>query len=161
MAAISDAKRDEVLNLFDQGLSRNDIARRTGISAGSVTNICTAAGRAFDRSATKRASEARTIDLAAARLEFASEMSLAALELLRTRDKPYLVYAFGGRDNVYREHELARPPVEVVRNIVTTAGIAFDKATRVVENPIEDTAAVDSMLDELIVELGVKGPLDE
>lgn len=149
MAAITEAQRTEIIALFDEGHSRNEIARRTGISAGSITNICRNNNRRFDRSATKRASEARVIDLAAARLELATEMHLAARDLLRRRNEPYIVYAFGGRDNVYREHEFALPPVEVVRNIVTTAGIAFDKVTKALEATPEGTGEAETVLDRI------------
>ncbi len=46
--AISDDQRAQVIHLHTQGLSRNEIARATGVSAGSVTNICRDAGLSFD-----------------------------------------------------------------------------------------------------------------
>ncbi|WP_295851211.1 hypothetical protein [uncultured Microbacterium sp.] len=131
--AISPEQRQQVLDLHAQGLPRNDIARQTGISAGSVTNICRDAGLSFDRSATKQATAARTVDLAAGRIRLAEKMLAASESMLDKIDEPYLVYNFGGADNSYREHLLESAPVEVKRNIITTAGITFDKLTRIVE----------------------------
>lgn len=130
---ISPEQRQHVLDLHAQGLPRNDIARQTGVSAGSVTNICRDAGLSFDRSATKQASEARSVDLAAGRIRLAEKMLAASEAMLDTIDDEYLVYNFGGSENTYREHLLESAPVEVKRNIITTAGITFDKLTRIVE----------------------------
>jgi hypothetical protein len=90
-------------------------------------------GLAFDRAQTAQAVAAHTIDLAAGRQRLAEKMLARAEQLLDSLDNPYVVYSFGGRDNVYNEHKLDKPPVEVIRNAVTTAGITFDKLTRIVE----------------------------
>lgn len=133
MATISNEKRQHVLTLHAEGHPRNEIARRVGISAGSVTNICRNADRAFDRSETKHATEARQIDLAAGRTRLAEKMLAASENMLDRIDDPYLVYSFGGKENDYAEHTLESAPVEVRRNVITTAGITFDKLTRIVE----------------------------
>ncbi len=131
--AISEDQKARVLALHAEGLARNEIARRVGISAGSVTNICRDAGVTFDRSETKQATEARQVDLAAGRIRLAEKMLAASEAMLDGIDGEYLVYNFGGKDNNYNEHLLATAPVEVKRNIITTAGITFDKLTRIVE----------------------------
>jgi transposase-like protein len=125
--------RAEVVRLIRAELARNEIARRTGVSTATVSRIAEAEGLSFDRSQTSAATKARSVDLAALRLELAEEMASAARDMLRSRDKPYLVYNFGGKDNTYEEHTLDSAPVEVKRSIVVTAGIAFDKLTRIVE----------------------------
>lgn len=131
--AISEDQKARVLSLHTQGLARNEIARRVGISAGSVTNICRDTGLTFDRSETKHATEARQVDLAAGRIRLAEKMLAASEAMLDDIDGEYLVYNFGGKDNDYNEHLLDAAPVEVKRNIITTAGITFDKLTRIVE----------------------------
>jgi len=133
MATITDDQRQQVLALHAEGHPRNEIARKVGISAGSVTNICRAHARTFDRSGTKQATEARQVDLAAGRVRLAEKMLAASEAMLDRIDDPYLVYSFGGKDNDYNEHLLDSAPVEVRRNIITTAGITFDKLTRIVE----------------------------
>lgn len=127
---LSDETRAKVLDLHAQGMTCNGIAREVGISVSSVSRICKAAGRSFERSSTKRATEAKQADLAALHTSLALKMVQAAHETMDGFNKPYLVYNFGGADNTYAEHELAVPPAEVRRNMMTTAGIAFDKATK-------------------------------
>lgn len=131
--SISETQKAEVLALHAQALSRNEIARRVGISAGSVTNICRAAGLTFDRSETKQATEARTVDLAAGRVRLAEKMLAASEDMLDRIDDEYVVYNFGGKDNTFEQRTLDSAPVEVRRNVITTAGITFDKLTRIVE----------------------------
>lgn len=149
MARITDAQKTEVLRLHQLGTTRNEIARTVGISAGSVTNICKNAGRTFDRSATKHATEARQVDLAAARIRLVEKMLDRSERMLDALDGPYLVYNFGGKDNTYEEHTLERPPVEVQRNAVVTAGITFDKLTRIVEKSSTGTEDALGVLDNL------------
>ncbi|CAN7151694.1 hypothetical protein LJR044_002485 [Microbacterium foliorum] len=131
--AISEYQKAEVLALHAEGLARNEIARRVRISAGSVTNICRDAGLTFDRSETKQATEARAVDLAAGRIRLAEKMLAASEGMLDVIDGPYEVYNFGGKDNTFESRVLDSAPVEVRRNIITTAGITFDKLTRIVE----------------------------
>jgi hypothetical protein len=81
---------------------------------------------------------------------------LAASESMLDRiDDPYLVYAFGGKDNDYNEHRLDSAPVEVRRNIITTAGITFDKLSRIVENSGAGADDAKSMLAQLGRALGI------
>lgn len=117
------------------------IAEELGVSRSTVSRWAKEEGLAFDRARTAQAVAAQSIDLAAARTRLAEKMSQRAEELLDSLDKPYLVYSFGGRDNTYSEHTLKRPPVEVVRNAVTTAGITFDKLSRIVEKDPDVTGA--------------------
>lgn len=147
MPRITDAQRAEVLRLHSLGTSRNDIARQVGISAGSVTNICKHADRSFDRSATKQATEARQIDLAAGRTRLAEKMLAASEGMLDGIDKPYEVFNFGGKDNSFNSHVFDTPPVEVRRNIITTAAITFDKLTRIVERTAGGTESALGLLD--------------
>ncbi|MGO2112563.1 MAG: helix-turn-helix domain-containing protein [Pseudoclavibacter sp.] len=146
---LSDAERTRILDLHAQGHSRNAIARETGRAAGTVTTVLRAAGRSTDRSATKQATEARQVDLAASRVELAQKMMQRAHKIVDDLDNPYTVYNFGGKDNSYNEHTFKTPPIEVQRNALTTAGIAFDKATRIVEAP-KDAADLDAVKAALV-----------
>ncbi|WP_396657605.1 hypothetical protein [Microbacterium oxydans] len=147
MVHISDDQKAHVLAVHTQGLAGNAIDRRDGISAGSVTNICRAADRDFDRSETKRATEAHQVDLAAGRIRLADKMLAASAAMLDCIDGEYLVYNFVGKDNGYSEHLLDTAPVEVKRNIIATAGITFDKLTRIVENLDTGLAQAVGVLD--------------
>ncbi|KJL37060.1 hypothetical protein RR49_01172 [Microbacterium ginsengisoli] len=150
--AINDTQRDEVLRLHAQGIARNEIARRVGISAGSVTNICNAHHRSFDRSATKAAQAARSLDLAAARLKLAERLDVAANAMLDMIEQPFTVYAFGGRDNVFNSATLDSAPVDARRTIITSAAIVFDKLSKVIESTTEGSADAESVLDRLEAE---------
>lgn len=149
MARISDETRAEVLRLHAENHSRNEVARRTGISAGSVTNICRAHDRAFDRSETKQATEARQVDLAAGRIRLAEKMLAASESMLDRIDDEYVVYNFGGKDNTFEQRTLDSAPVEVRRNVITTAGITFDKLTRIVEKSDSGLDAAVGVIDTL------------
>lgn len=135
--------RAEAARLIEAGMTRNAIARKLGIGAATVTQIAADVGLSFDRAQTDAATKARAVDLAAERISLAEKMAEAAHELLDSRNSAYTVYNFGGKDNTYEEHTLEQPPVEVKRSIVVTAGIAFDKLTRIVEKS-------DSGLDQAV-----------
>lgn len=135
--------------LFDEGFGCNAIARQLGVGPASVSRWAKDAQLAFDRSQTALAVRAHVIDLAETRTLLAQKMAVAASDLLDSLDGKYLVYAFGGKENDYNEHELDRPPVEVIRNAVTTAAIAFDKASKVMETSPEGLAESLSVLDRL------------
>lgn len=126
-------KRAQLKKLHAGGLSASAIARELGVSKSSVSKWAKQDGLTFDRTQTAQAVAAHTIDLAAGRQRLAEKMLHRAEQLLDSLDGSYLVYSFGGRDNTYSEHTLDKPPVEVIRNAVTTAGITFDKLTRIVE----------------------------
>ena len=128
-----DPKRAQLHKLHAQELSVRAIAEKLGVSRSTVSRWAKEEGLAFDRTQTAQAVAAHSVDLAAARIRLAEKVAYRAEQLLDSLDGPYLVYNFGGKDNTYSEHTLEKPPVEVVRNAVTTAGIAFDKLSRIVE----------------------------
>ncbi|UOQ58109.1 helix-turn-helix domain-containing protein [Leucobacter allii] len=134
--------------LHAAGLSANAIAKKLGVSQSTVSRWAKQDGLRFDRTRTAEAVAAHTIDLAAARTRLAEKMAARAEQLLDSLDGEYLVYSFGGRDNTYSEHLLKKPPVEVVRNAVTTAGITFDKLTRIVEKD-PDVSGAQSVVQSL------------
>lgn len=142
-------KRAEVLTLLRDGVSRNEIARLTGVSTASVSRIAKDAGLSFDRSQTQAATKARTIDLAAGRVRLAEKMLAASEAMVDRIDDPYLVYNFGGKDNDYNEHTLDSAPIEVRRSIIVTAGITFDKLTRIVERSDSGLEHAAGVLDQI------------
>lgn len=140
-----DSKRTEARRLFDAGLSCRAIADNLKVSPSTISRWAKQEGLKFDRSKVEAAVKAHTVDLAAARIRLAEKMSAAAEEMLDHINDPYLVFSFGGKENDYNEHTLDSAPVETRRNIVTTAGIAFDKLTRIVEKSddgLEDALGV-------------------
>ncbi len=89
------------------------------------------------------------MDIEEARLLLAKQMVVAAQDMLDALEQPYLVYNFGGRDNSYEEHELPSAPVDVRLAAVRAAGIAFDKATRILERSNGGLAAAEGVLDSI------------
>lgn len=153
-----DEMRADAARLYSAGKSCRAIARELGVAASTVSKWAKETGRSFTREQVRAAVEAHTEDLAAARLRLVGKMATAAEGMLDSIDSPYLVYNFGGNDNTYEEHTLTSPPVEVKRSIIVTAGIAFDKASRIVERD-PDTGGATSVLDTL--EAGLRTVVSE
>lgn len=128
-----DSKRAEARRLFDEGKSCRAIAKQLGCSPSTVSRWAEAEGLSFDRSQTAAAVEAHKVDLAAERLLLAEEMMAAGRQALKEINGPVVVYNFGGKDNTFEQKTLDRAPMSMRREALTAAGIAFDKATRIVE----------------------------
>lgn len=135
--------------LYDQGYGCNAIARELGFSPSTVSEWAKREGLAFDRSQTDIAVRAHVTDLREMQTLLAKKAAVAASDLLDQLDGTYLVWSFGGKDNTYEEHTLDRPPVEVVRSTVVTAGIAIDKASKVLDQSDRDLSAVDAWLEHM------------
>jgi len=142
-------------SLAAEGLSCRAIAKELGVVPSTISRWAKGAGVSFDRSQTAAANEAHKVDLAAGRIRLAEKMLAAAEDMIDRIDDPYLVYNFGGKDNTYAETLLDSAPVEVRRNIITTAGITFDKLTRIVENDGAGADDAKSMLAQLGRALGI------
>lgn len=80
--ALTEGERFEIVRLFDDGLSRAQIALSTGRSKDTVARVCKAAGRNWDRGQTKRATEAAQLDNRHRRAVLAADL-LTDLERLR------------------------------------------------------------------------------
>lgn len=147
-AATLRSKRAHLRKLHSDGLSASAIARKIGVHASTVSRWAKAEGLSFDRTKTAEATAAKSIDLAAGRTRLAEKMLARAEQALDDLDKPYTVYNFGGKDNTYAEHKLDKPPIEVKRNVITMAGITFDKLSRIVEKD-PDVSGVQSVVASL------------
>lgn len=137
---LDDNDREQVRELHAQGLGRNEIARRIGRAPRSVTVICNELGLTFDRSGTEVATKARAADLAEKRALLAEALTDDALRLTDAMWQPSSVYAFGGRDNVYREKTLPEPPADAKKALMTAAGQAIDRSLRLV--PLADDPGI-------------------
>lgn len=145
--------------LFDEGLSCRAIARELGVSPSTVSAWAKGEGLSFPRAAqTRAASVARQFDMAEARMRLVQRMSEAAFDVMDRINQPYLVYAFGGRDNTYAEHMLDRPPIEAVRSAVMTAAVVFDRLTKAIEKDPTSNGVVDaeSVLDRIEASMGAE-----
>jgi predicted transcriptional regulator len=135
--------------LYDEGHSCRAIANELGVAPSTISRWASNDGLKFNRSQTALAVRAHTVDLAAARIELAQMMAVAAREGLEELDRPFLVYSFGGKDNTYEEHLLDHAPQDVRNLAQRTAGIAFDKLTRIVEHDNSGLDETVGMLDTL------------
>ncbi|MFH9759737.1 hypothetical protein ACH4MJ_29990 [Streptomyces anulatus] len=83
--------------LAEQGIGRNEIARRTGISNTTVTEIAQAIGVTFDRSKTEQALKARLTDLKLAQMGVAEglteDLTHARFMLRTSKDRRDLAFA--------------------------------------------------------------------
>lgn len=135
--------------LAEQGVSCRGIAKEMGCAPSTVSRWAERAGVKFDRAQTAAAVQAHTVDLAAGRVRLAEKMLAASEDMLDRIDDEYVVYNFGGKDNTFEQRTLDSAPVEVRRNIITTAGITFDKLTRVVEKSDSGLEQAVGVLDTL------------
>lgn len=160
---------DQARRLFQQGMSCRAIARELGVSPSTVSTWAKREGLSFPRAAqTRAAAVSRQFDMAESRMRLLEKMAAAAFEVLDRVEHPYLVYAFGGRENTYAEHLLDRPPVEAIRGAVTTAAVVFDRLTKAIEKDpmVSGVADAEAVLDRLEAELGaefeaLEGEFDE
>ncbi|PRB01764.1 hypothetical protein CQ044_16580 [Microbacterium sp. MYb64] len=87
--------------------------------------------------------------MAQARTDLAWRLEAAANTMLDMLDKPFTVYAFGGRDNTFNSAELVSAPVDARRTIITSAAIVFDKLSKIVESTPEGTGEAETVLDRI------------
>jgi hypothetical protein len=123
--------RAHVLQLHGEGLGRNAIAKRVGISTAAVSAVVHAVGLDFARRDSVVATEARLLDLKARRADLAERLVVKAGQLLDRMDMPYEVHAFGaGRDERYelRTGIVSRPPAADEAKLMTSLGIAVQRS---------------------------------
>ncbi|WP_440708811.1 helix-turn-helix domain-containing protein [Herbiconiux sp. YIM B11900] len=145
----TEENRARLVALHGEGKSCREIATALGFSPATISKHAKALQLDFDRSQTDLATRARVIDLAEQRTLLAQKMLVVGHELLDTVDKPFIVFNFGGKSNTYREHLLPRPTPDAQRSMVTTAAIAFDKATRILEKSNGGLETAEGVLDKL------------
>lgn len=152
---ISARKRNAILADIRAGNRRNEIARKHGVSAGSVTSIAKQAGLSFDRSATEKATRARAADCRALRTQLQADL-LADAQRFRARAwSPYQV-AMSTAEGI-ETITLSLPPLQDARAAYTAIGIAVDKDLAIERAHADDgsgLAAVDAWLRGMLGEPG-------
>lgn len=128
------ANDNKLRKLHAEGVSQGKMAKELGVSRTTVATWSRRLGLSYDTTAVVAANKAAGVNLAEGRIRLAEKMLAAAEGMLDRIDDQYLVYNFGGKDNDYNEHTLDEAPVEVKRNILTSAAIAFDKITKIVDS---------------------------
>ncbi|MDQ1128291.1 helix-turn-helix domain-containing protein [Microbacterium sp. SORGH_AS_0888] len=145
-APIDEATRERIVQLAREGMSRNGIARETGVGATTVSRICKAEGVTFDRTQTAQATEAHRMDVKAERERLAERLLIEANTALDQLHVPTVVV--GWYQGEATEHTLDRPTSGDVKNYMLAAAIALDKhiAIHQLDGNERDAAAVDLWL---------------
>ncbi|MFE1644124.1 helix-turn-helix domain-containing protein [Microbacterium sp. P01] len=145
--AVDEHTRARVRKLAREGMSRNVIARETGLASSTVSRICKAAGIPFDRAQTMAATEARVIDLRAERARLAERAVLKAHELLDRMDAEHEVIHWD-KDGVLHRATISHPTSGDVKNYWISLGIATDKHLALIRHDSDDKdlPAVDQWL---------------
>lgn len=130
---IDDETRAKILkDIKARKLSRNAIARKHGVSVGTVTNIAKAAGltSAFDRSnhKTARATQAAKFDAEAARAQLVVDLYADAQRFRRRAWDPYTQIVSGPAGAELVTTKL--PPLRDQQAAYTALAIAVDKAMK-------------------------------
>jgi transposase-like protein len=122
-------KREAIAQAIRDGGKRNEVARQFEVSPSTVTTIAKNEGidGAFDRTATKRATEARNADTSARRAALKGLLVEDAHRLRAQLWQPCVMHNFGGKDNTHNSIELPQPTFEQQRNIMTSVGIAVQR----------------------------------
>lgn len=163
MAKLTPDEQQAILDLIDAGHTRNDIARRTHRSPGTITNIARANDRTFDRTETETATRARQVDMAARRAAIAAGLLDDVVRLRGELFAPcverraMVVSRGGDRGSAVEIVEVhhPRPPFADQQRIMTCVGIAVDKVLAIDRHDNqadEGLAAVDRWLREMIGE---------
>lgn len=152
MRTWTDAESDRLRELHATGQSLHSIAKQMQRSKQTIHQHAKDLGLEWDRSHTRTATEAKQIDNKARRADLEEQFLIEARAALDDLHRPCIVYSFGGKDNVYTEHELASPSFPDKRNIMQTASIAATAANRLHELNSEgrDLPAVDAWLDAML-----------
>lgn len=139
---VDDQTRALIQNAARDGKrSRNSIAREFKVAGETVTRICAEDGISFDRTQTEAAVRAHSIDLAEERVLLVKEMVAEVREQLDLVNAPFMVWSFGGMDGEIHSHLLDSAPMAERNTVLRSAGIAFDKASRIVESDPETSGA--------------------
>ena len=149
-----------VAELHAKGLGRNDIARQSGISEGTVGNIARDLGLTFDRAAVcAPATEAKRQDNAALRAQLIARLyreanrKLTQLESEKTERWPTLVRGEGGIEETRR---LDYIPAKDYAQVSQSVGYLVTHAARLeaVDNPTGQAAV--SLVSSLAAQFGIR-----
>ena len=147
----TDQQDTELVALHGQGLTQAACARRLGISNRRVSEHSKVIGLSWDRSKTKAATEARVADNRSRRAALETRFLVKADDLLEQIDQPHIVFNIGGKDNIYTEHLLLKPPTIDIKNLMSSAGIAIDRSLKIAVHDADTGAGpAKSLLSDLM-----------
>lgn len=147
----TEEQKAEALRLV-QEIGQSETARRLDIPRGTVCWWATRAGlKSAGAEKTREATEAASAKNAALRAEIAAGLLQDAARLRAQLFSRSIAYNFGGKDNTFSEHELSEPGFRDKQAILTSIGIALDKAVMLERHDHDNgqAAALDLFLDAL------------
>jgi hypothetical protein len=143
---------DAVKALYADGLSVRRIALKLGVSYDAVRNLV----REMELDTSGKDAEAYRKRLSAHNMKRRAEHAARLLDVadvaFERMHEPTIVFSFGGKENVYEEHEFAEPPANVFKQLTDTVSVAhsahmkidaYDKTTT------DSLPAVDAWLDAI------------
>ncbi len=137
--------RARVLQLHEQGVGRNEIARITGISTASVSKIVHEDGGSFDTSQTELATQNRLADLAAIRADLARGLLDDAVWMRERLRVPGQQLTGSGA-----LVSLTRPDGRQVQAWMTALGIAVQRSVELTRfDSDKGQARAESLLDAI------------
>lgn len=154
--------RDQKLReLAAAGTSVRAMAEEVGTSKSAVDRRLKHLGVTIDRSATAAASQANALDAKARRARLALVLLEDAERMREQLWQPCVAFNFGGRDNTYNEHPLARPVFADQLKIMQTVGAAVDRALKLdLHDAAAGAAQVVGLLQATAASLGLTDQQD-
>lgn len=143
-------ERERIAAALRAGKPRNQVAREFGRGEGTVGRIAKAEGIDLARAETKTATEARAADVRARLAELAVLLTEDAHRLHGQLFAPHVAFAFGGRDNVYTEHEIPEPTARDKQALMTSIGIAIQRAAEIVHGQAPGVEEAKGLVRELL-----------
>jgi len=128
---VTQQERQRIVAAIKAGDACGAIAREFARSKATISGIAAAEGLSFERSATKWATEARVADVRSKLSSLADGLADDAARLRGQLFAPHVAFAFGGKDNEYNEHEIPEPTARDKQALMTSIGIAIDKARQI------------------------------
>ncbi|MDF7641737.1 helix-turn-helix domain-containing protein [Bifidobacterium sp. ESL0784] len=150
---VTQAEQDKIRELHAQGKSLNSIAKTLHRSTSTIKKYADLMGLSFERGATVNATMAKTADAAAKRAILKDRLLDEATSLLEDLHKPYPVYMFT-QSGSYLEHEMKKPPADVVRNLMTSVGIALQRSIDL-ERVDQQSEASTTVIDDYLKSIGI------
>jgi hypothetical protein len=147
---------DEIQRLHGEGHGCNEIARRMGRPAGTISIHAARLGLVFDNSRTMRATSALVADAAHKRARLQVELLEEAERMLNDMRAPTRVFNFGGKDNTYAEETHEEPPNADKRALANGVQALILASSRLAElDKAAANSGQESMIDNLFEELRV------
>lgn len=146
---VTEEELQRIRDLHAEGKGRNEISRIIGRSLRTISVHADKMGLSFNRTMTEEATRARKADLEERRTILAEALQADAERLTEQLWQPSKVFRIGGAANKYVEREVAEPPADAKKDLMSAAGIAIEKSLKLVppeREDLEGLAAVDQWL---------------